>query len=660
MTVRALHRLALCAALTLPATAFAQEPAPPQNLADLDIEELGRIRITSTARRPEPAARATAAVFVITREDVRRSGASTLPEALRLAPGLQVARVTARDWSITSRGFAEPSPNKLLVLVDGRAIYSPLFAGTFWDVQDLVLEDLDRIEVILGSGATLWGSNAVNGVINVITRPASETRSRLLALRAGTAEHVVAAGRAGTALGATGAVRVYGKFRDRAPSRVGGDAAEDDWQQGQGGFRADLDASPRDHLTVQGDIYAGSGNQVVRRSLPEAPFFEVLEDELEAGGGNLLARWSRRIGATSELQVQAYYDRAVRKVPGGYGRVAVDIADIDAQYRLPLGRHDLIWGASYRRVADSLSGTFTTQLSPAGRRTDLFTAFAQDEIALARDRWYLTLGAKLEHNDFTGVELQPNVRLLWLPGAGQALWSAVSRAVRVPSRLDTDIRFVTAVIPTPRTIVRVEGNEDFLSEELVTWEGGYRAQLLPRLAADLSVYYGWYDRLRTITPLAPFAEGDATVQPLRIDNDLRGHSAGGTIALTWHPRRNLRLQGSYTYLDMDVRLRDDAAPGSAPNVNPGQNPEHQAMLRSSLTVSGAVEVDLALRYVGELPTPRIPDYLEADARLGWSPRPGLTLAIAGRDLLADRHPEFSSLPLREVQRRGEIQLEWRF
>jgi iron complex outermembrane receptor protein len=299
-------------------------------------------------------------------------------------------------------------------------------------------------------------------------------------------------------------------------------------------------------------------------------------------------------------------------------------------------------------------------LDPAARTTDLITAFAQDEITLAPDRWYLTLGAKLEHNDYTGIELQPNVRFLWLPGARHSVWGAVSRAVRVPSRLDTDIRFVTAVIPSPRTIVRVEGNEDFLSEELVTVEGGYRAQLGRAVAADLSAYYGWYDRLRTITPLPPFPEGGVTVQPFRVDNDLRGHSYGGTLALTWQPRRDLRLLGSYTYLDMEVSPRDDAAAGSIPNIEPGRNPEHQAALRSSLTLASVIELDLALRYVGELPAPRVPDYLEADARLGWSPRPGLTLALVGRDLLRDRHPEFSTLPQREVQRRGELQLEWRF
>ena len=654
---------AACAALAVPPSACAQEPGAGPQVADLDIEELGRIRITSTTRRPEAASRATAAVFVLTREDIRRSGANSIPEVLRLVPGLQVARVTARDWSITSRGFAEQSPNKLLVLVDGREIYSPLFAGTFWDVQDVVLADLDRIEVILGSGATLWGSNAVNGVINIISRPATETRSRLLALRAGTAAHLTASARYGIGLGARGALRVYGKYRDREPSRLAdGERGDDDWRQGQGGFRLDLDPGPRDHLTFQGDAYDATGGQLVNRALPGPPFTETLTEEVDADGANLLARWSRRLGEASELQVQAYYDHSSRRIPSSFGRVAVDIADIDIQHRVPLGPgHDFLWGVGYRNNSDTITGTFSTTLVPGERTTHLLTAFAQDEIRLAAERWYLTLGAKLERNDFSGLEVQPNVRLLWMPATHHTVWSAVSRAVRIPSRLDTDVLVNAQVLPTsPPTILRFLGNEDFESEELVTWEAGYRSQLGTRMSADLSLYYGWYDNLRSVTPLAPVSEGDAVVLPFEVANDLRGHAYGGTLAANWHPRRALRFQGSYTYLSMEVRPSEDAPPGSVPNTNPGFNPEHQAMLRSSLTLPAGLELDLALRYVGELRDPRIPDYLEADARIGWVLHPGLTVAVAGRDLLHEQHPEFSSLPQRELQRRGELQLQWRF
>jgi len=657
--------LALGLTLAAATGAAAQQPAREPDLADLDIEELGRIRITSTSRRPEPASRAAAAVYVITREDIRRAGASSLPEALRLAPGLQVARVTARDWSITSRGFAEQSPNKLLVLIDGRAVYSPLFAGVFWDVQDVPLEDVDRIEVILGPGATLWGSNAVNGVINVITRPAGDSRGGLLTARAGTSDHLRATGRWGSVLSQRASLRAYGTFVDRSPSRrSGGSLGEDDWQQGQGGARLDWEPGERDRVTLQGDLYGGSGGQLVTGALLTPPFSETVEDELHTGGGNALARWSRRLGENSDLQVQGYYDRAVRKVPSSFGRVAVDVADLELQHHLvPHPGHNLIWGVGYRLNSDTISASFPITLIPPARTTHLLTGFAQDEIALRPDRWYVTLGTKLEHNGFTGVEVQPNLRLLWLPGARHTVWSAVSRAVRIPSRLDADVRFVASVLPitTPPTIVRFDGNEDFDSEEAVTWEGGWRAQLFPALSADLSLYYAWYDRLRSVNLLAPTVEGGFIVQPAEVANDARGHAYGGTLTATWHPRPSLRLLGSYTLLRMKVEPRDDAPPGSTPNVNPGFNPDDQASLRGSLTLPRGLEADLALRYVGELPGPgRIPSYVEADARIGWVVRPGLTLGLAGHDLLHDQHAEFFSTPRRFVQRRAELQAEWRF
>jgi iron complex outermembrane recepter protein len=657
--------LALALMLSAVAGAGAQQPGKEPELGDLDIEELGRIRITAASRRPEPASRAAAAVYVITREDIRRSGAGSLPEALRLAPGLQVARVTARDWSITSRGFAEQSPNKLLVLIDGRAVYSPLFAGVFWDVQDVPLEDVDRIEVILGPGATLWGSNAVNGVINVVTRPAEDSRGGVVAARGGTSDHLRATGRWGAALGERASVRAYGTFVDRSPSRLsGGDLGEDDWQQGQGGARLDWEPGERDRVTLQGDLYGGSGGQIVTHALLTPPFTETVDDQLNAGGGDLLARWSRRLSQTSDLQVQGYYDRAVRKVPSSFGRVAVDIADLELQHHImPSPRHNLIWGVGYRLNSDTISSLFPLTLIPPARTTHLVTGFAQDEIALRPERWYLTVGTKLEHNDFTGVEVQPNLRLLWLPGARHTVWSAVSRAVRIPSRLDADISFVSSVVPvtTPPTIVRFDGNEDFDSEEAISWDGGWRSQLTPTVSADLSLYYAWYDRLRSVNLLAPTVENGFIVQPAEVDNDARGHAYGGTLTATWHPRPTLRVVGSYTLLRMNVELREDAPPGSTPNVNPGFNPKNQAALRGALTLPRGLEADLALRYVGELPGPqRIPDYVEADARIGWLARPGLSLGLAGHDLLHDQHAEFFSVPQRFIQRRADLQVEWRF
>ncbi|HET8622603.1 MAG TPA: TonB-dependent receptor, partial [Gemmatimonadales bacterium] len=485
----------------------------------------------------------------------------------------------------------------------------------------------------------------------------------MLDIRGGSAEHIIATGRYGFDLGRGAALRVYGRYRDRAPSRLSGDGAgEDDWEQGQGGFRADLDPSPRDHITLQGDAYTGSGGQVVNFAQPTPPFAGMAFDELDVSGANILGRWTHRFLGDDELQLQAYFDRAVRTVPSSFGRIAVNIFDLDLQHHIRLSsRHDLLWGFGYRLNADTISGTFATTLVPPGRTTHLITAFAQDEVAIFPGRLSATVGAKLERNDFSGAELQPNLRLLWTPGRRHAIWSAISRAVRIPSRLDADVRFVGQVLPgTPPTQVRFDGNEDFDSEEMVSWEAGWRSEPYRSISLDLSLYYSWYDRLRTIAPLPPTVDGGFAVQPFEVRNDLEGHAYGGTLAASWRPARDLVFRGSYTLLEMDLNLAGTAPPGSTPNVNPGFNPGHQASLRSSLTLPPGIDVDLMLRYVGTLPTPPISEYLQADARVGWAARPDISLAVVGRDLFARRHAEFASVPQREIQRRAEVQFEWRF
>ena len=650
------------ALLLVPALATAQDPEPPE-LAEMDIEELGRIPVTSASRRPEAVSNASAAIFVVTREDMRRAGSTSIPDALRLAPGLQVARVTARDWSITARGFAEQSPNKLLVLIDGRAVYSPLFSGVFWDIQSIPLDDVDRIEVILGPGATLWGSNAVNGVINVITRAATVTRGGRVTARAGTAEHLAGSVRYGFGLGASSALRVYGLFADREPSRFAdGTAGEDDWRQGQGGFRFDGLVGRRNQVTVQGDAYTANGDQVARVASPDPPYTEVLPGERRVSGGNVLARWISVLGESSELQVKAYYDRAVRDQPPSTGRVDVDIADLELQHRFrPGNRHSVVWGGGYRMVSDELTETFTTALVPSTRTIHLVTAYAQDEIALVPERLFGTLGMKIEQNGLSGVEWQPNVRLQWMPGTRHTVWGSGARAVRIPSRLDTDIRFVAQVVPgTPTTVVRFEGNEEFRSEELISVDLGYRGELGRTVSADLSLFHGWYDGLRTTHPLAPYMEDGLRIQPVTIGNDSEGRSWGGTLAINWRPVSPVLVRASYSRLEMRVTADADAAPGSSLTVNPGFNPEHFGSVGAFVTLPSNLELHLLGRYFGELPSPLVDDYAELGARLGWHARPDLSIALRGENLLSARHPEFASAPQREMPRRAELHVEWRF
>ncbi|HEX6643326.1 MAG TPA: TonB-dependent receptor [Gemmatimonadales bacterium] len=653
----------VAALLAAPTLLAAQEGTPPPDLGQLDIEQLGRITVTSASRGPEPVSHASAAIYVITREDMRRAGATSIPDALRLAPGLQIARVTARDWSVTARGFAEASPNKLLVLVDGRAVYSPLFAGVFWDIQSWPIADIDRIEVILGPGATLWGSNAVNGVINIITRDAGVTRGGRVFARTSTDAPIAAQARYGFALGRSSAIRLYGMYANRRPSEfVDGSEADDDWERGQGGFRFDTDVGPADHVTLQGDAYAASGDQTSRMVLLDPPFEEFVPGRREVSGGNVLARWTRTLGPRSELKVQAYYDRAVRTQLPATGRVAVDIGDIEFQHRFGLGaRQDIVWGAGYRLVSDELQELFGVALVPAARTTYLLTAFVQDEIDLVPDQVIATLGAKVERNDFTGLELQPSARLRWSPEPRHTLWSSVSRAVRIPSRLDTDIRFVTGVLPTsPRTVIRIEGNEDFNSETSVSAEAGYRGELSPRFSVDLAAFYSWYDRLRTVHPLAPVSENDLTVQPLTLGNDASARTWGGTLALNWQPASRLLVRGSYTRLEMRVAMDPDAAPGATPGIDPGANPEHMASLALYATLPHDLEMHLIGRYIGDLSSPLVDEYVEAGARFGWRISPNFSVGVRGENLLHDRHAEFPAAPQREMPRRAELHAEWRF
>jgi iron complex outermembrane receptor protein len=661
--MRSRFATALLALLALPGVAAAQAGNQPPDLAELDIEELGRITVTSASRGPEPVSHAAAAIFVITREDMRRAGATSIPDALRLAPGLQVARVTARDWSITARGFAEASPNKLLVLVDGRAVYSPLFAGVFWDIQAWPISDVDRIEVILGPGATLWGSNAVNGVINIITRDASVTRGGRVIARTSTDAPISTQVRYGFGLGASSALRVYGMYSKREPSQFAdGTEADDDWERGQGGFRFDANVSGKDHFTLQGDAHGAAGDQTSRLVHLEPPYVEFVPGRREVSGGNLLARWTRALGERSEIQVQGYYDRAIRTQLPATGRVAVDLADFEFQHRFGLGsRQDIVWGAGYRFISDELEDLFAIGLVPSARKTYLLTAFVQDEIALAPERFFATLGAKLERNDFTGLEIQPNARLRWNPVPEHTIWSSVSRALRIPTRLDTDIRFITGVVPTsPLTIIRVEGNENFESESVVAAEAGYRGELASWLSLDVSAYHSWYDRLRSTHPLAPFSEDGRTIQPVTIGNDANARTWGGTLAVNWHPASRVLLRGSYTRLEMRVTSDPDAAPGSVPNINPGANPQDFASLAMFVTLPRDVELHVIGRYVGALADPLIEDYTELGARIGWRVSPSVSLGIRGENLLHDRHAEFAAAPVREMPRRAELHAELRF
>jgi iron complex outermembrane receptor protein len=637
--------------MSLSTALTAQGTDAPVDLSTLDLDELARVKVTSAARRPEPLANASAAITVISREDIRRSGASSLPEALRLLPGLAVFQAGTRDWAVSARGFHQQSSNKMLVLIDGRVVYSPIFAGVFWDTQRVPLEAVERIELIRGPGAALWGANAVNGVINVVTRAAGETPGGFATFTAGTNDQAQADVRYGGRVGPRGAARVYALGSTEGGSdRLDGSSGNDGWQVGQGGFRTDF-ARGNNNFTVQGDAYAGGGGQQLILPTASAPFVGLVDEDLEVHGGNVLGRWSRRLSPRSDLAVQAYADYAAREQASQFGRIGVTTVDFDFQHHFGLSqRHDILWGLGYRLISDEISGAFPVGFDPSSRTVNLVTGFVQDEMNVVRNRLSLNVGAKFEHNSYTGFELQPTARLLWTPAQSATVWAAVSRAVRTPSRIDSDLRLVARVLDAP-PITRIEalGSDTLEAEELIAYEAGFRVAPDEPLSLDVSAFYHDYNSLRSVVPGAPVVEGDVVVVPFTVANTAHARSYGGTASATVrvHPRWHVRA--SYTYLNMTAGLDDDAVPGTIADVNPGLNPSHQLGLWNSVDLPGNLELDLIGRFVsdlegGEPPGDEVDEYVQADARFGLEVTPRLAFALIGRNLLSPRRLEFFQSP----------------
>jgi iron complex outermembrane receptor protein len=597
------------------ATAAIAAPAQPEQeeLKRLSIEELMRIDVTTAGRRAEPIGTTAAAISVITGEDIRRSGVTTIADAIQLADGVHVARFNNGTWAIASRGFVTNSTNKLLVMVDGRTVYSPLFSGTFWNMVDYVLADIDRIEVNRGPGAALWGANAVNGIINIITRHSADTAGTLVTAASGHEDPLVAEFRYG---GATGGVtwRGYGKTAVRAAQQLaGGDSAEDGRRRGQVGFRADGGSLDGMRWLLKGDLFHS------RDSFADRADGEFTD-------ANLQARWSAPVGTASRVDVQSYYRREYRSVPQQLTH-AIDTFDVDAQHAVTLPRHAIVWGAGVRVNRDTTEGSQALAFVPEQRTYRLASVFAQDEIALLPARLFATVGAKYEHNAFSGGEFQPNVRLRYLMTRDQIIWGAVSRAARRPTRLDDDLRVFG---PTGALLLR--GTGDFVAESLVATEVGYRIQPLAILSVDATVFQHRFTDLRSqdLPPAGP---------PIVIGNTLEGESHGLELAVKVQAHERVRTHIGYTWLDTDVM----PAPGSrdiSGGVSEANDPHHLFSFRTAVDLPRNVEFDAMLRSIGELPNPRVPAYTELNLRVGWRATPQLEIWGAGQDLLHARHPEF--------------------
>jgi len=651
----------------------------PTDLTELSLEELMNIEITSVSKKPEKLADAAAAIFVITQEDIRRSGVTCIPEALRMVPGINVARIDSNKWAITSRGFNGRFANKLLVLIDGRSVYAPSFSGVYWEVQDTMLEDVERIEVIRGPGATLWGANAVNGVINIITKSAADTQGGLVAMGAGTEERGFGGVRYGMAMGESTYGRFYAKgFKRDEFVHTTGDDAGDDWDMLRGGFRLDSLLYDHDPVTVQGDIYQGNINQTLNLATLSAPYSNIFEDKSDVSGWNLLTRWQHTLSPTSDFTLQIYYDRTDRE-DAVYSEIR-DTFDIDLQHQFAAGeRHDVIWGLGYRYIHDDISSDIsnTLILDPDSSNDELFSAFVQDKITLIENCLWLTIGSKFEHNDYTGYEIQPNARLFWAPHTDHKLWASIGRAVRTPSRAENGVDLLNDVFLTPTfapppypemvaVAITVKGNRDYESEELLAYELGYRFVPANTLSLDMSVFYNDYDNLRSSELDTPVYYGTYIEQPLRFYNNLKGKTYGFELAAVWQAADWWQWDMAYSYLWLYI---DADFEGGDTQHNDG--PQHQVSLRSAVNLSKDLDLDLWLRYVDDVKAlnsrtrslSEIDSYLTLDIQLAWRPNDKVEIALVGQNLLDNEHPEFVqesfTMPT-EVERGVYGKVTWKF
>ncbi len=616
-------------------------------LKGLSIEDLLQTEVTSASKKSEALFDTAAAVFVITQEDIRRTGARNIPEALRMVPGLQVAHIDANRWAITSRGFNDWFSNKLLVMIDGRSVYTPLFSGVYWDVQDTILADIDRIEIIRGPGATVWGANAVNGVINIITKKASETHGGLVNVMVGSHEQPLVEARYGGQIGASADVRVYAKGFQREPfENDAGDDAHDSWNAKRTGFRADWKADSGDDFSLDGQIYTGESDHTVYLSgYLTPPYFRTNREAEDYAGGHLLASWTRQLTAHSDFVLQAYYDRTQRD------QVVVeeirDTLDFEFKYHWdPHGPHDVVWGMGYRWTQDDIDGTWNTSFDPDHRSDDLWSTFIQDDIMLAADRLWLTIGSKFEYNDYSGFEIQPSVRLRYKPNDANILWAAVSRAVRSPSRSDHDLRVNLASMADPFgnvAVVRLLGDDDFDSEELIAYEAGYRWQPDMRFHLDLTTFYNDYDKLRRSETESPFFEfaplPPHIVIPELITNTMKGYTCGFEGSATWRPVDFWRISISYAWIDLNLRKTGPGDNSGTPSEE-GVSPKHQFQVRSYLDLPWNLHFDAEAYHVDDLASLDIDAHTRVDLRVEWTPNSTWSVSLNVENLFDDAHREF--------------------
>jgi iron complex outermembrane receptor protein len=635
--------------------------APP-DLSRVTLEDLMKMQITSASRKEQPIEEVPAAVFVLTQDDIRRSGMRTIPELLRLVPGVQVGRINSSNWAVSIRGFNDQFSNKLLVLVDGRSIYQGVFSGVFWDAEDLVLDDVERVEVIRGPGAAVWGANAVNGVINIVTKSALETKGTLVRVGAGSFDRAQVTARYGGAF-ASGAYRVYSQWTARGDTRMTGASPDDNWTIFTSGGRADW-ARGADEWTVDGSVKAGQGNTIWKLPLTAVPDFAPRVSAASSFTlGHVLGRWTHRTGAGSSIQVQtsaAILDRQ------DFIPLKETALDAQGQYHAKLGaRHDVVAGGGARLVKSSTGGNFAVSFDPSNMHTLVSNLFVQDEVTL-QPGLRLTLGTKLEHEPRAGWGLQPTARLMWSPAPRHHLWMGASRALRTPSPTDTSVRVNAIVLPGELPmVIGIVGNPDYKAEAFHDIEGGYRVQIGQVASVDVTTFRGHYTGLPTNDPLTPVFE--ATPGPphifvgARLDNHLQADTAGVELAARLTPAPGWRIDGSYSTFRLTPHL-DAGSQDAGAGAYDGNAPARQWLVHSSVDVGRRIQLDGTVFHAGPLTGIAVPAYTRADLRIEVLLSGHLSLSAVGKNLFAAAHAEYESAQVvaTRIPRSANLQLVWKF
>jgi iron complex outermembrane recepter protein len=629
-----------------------QQAAPPQqqppqkDLTSASIEDLMNINVTSVSKKEEKLSSTAAAIFVITQEDIRRSGATNIPDLLRMVPGLDVAQINSNTWAVSARGLNGRFSNELLVMVDGRSVYSPTTGGVFWDTLDLPLEDIERIEVIRGPGGTIWGANAVNGVISIFTKKAADTPGAMAVVGGGNLDQAFGTAQYGGEIGSATQYRVYLKYfdEDHQPSLAGQDGG-DGWHELRSGFRSDTTLSAKDNLTVEGDLYtAREGQDIGFLASVTSPAVQLLETFVNVSGGSIQSAWNHILSDRSDLTLQVSFDRYTRN---DALRETRGTSNLDFKHHFAWGqRQDVVWGVDYSYSSSDTNGGLFVSLNPARLDVQSFGSFVQDEITLLPNRLYLTVGTKLERNYYTDFHASPSVRLARTLNAHHTIWTAISNAVRTPDETDESIRLDYGGFPgtggTP-VLVGLVGNPELKNEGTIAYEAGYRAAFA-RFSIDLAAYYNDdYDQ-ETVEPLAPVFESTPTPAhlflPTTYVNLMHGEAHGFEAFGNWKVTERWTLSSGYAFEQIHMHLDPDSQDTSSVGEAEGSSPVHAAQLRSHLALSPRLGWDASAYFVGRVVDPVVPSYTRLDTGLSWKWSEGLSLSVVGQNLLRDHHVEY--------------------